>query len=471
MLRRFSSNFAVFSVFLDLLLVPLILRLVIYIRPLLSSLPFIATIQEVTNLSVIIYIVFPIIWVSSFAIYSVYDGKRNIRIVDEFASLTQATLVAAVSMAGILYFTYRDVSRALFLIFVLSTFLAMILWRSVVRIYFRAVREGLANPQRVLIAGAGVVGREMRKKLLDHKDLNLRFIGFLDDNIEKRKKEPNLILGTLTDVRAIVEKHQIDSLVIALPLRAYDYTNRIVADLLDLPVKVWIIPDYFSIALHQAVVEDFVGIPMLDLRAPALNEYQRMLKRGFDLIITVLVLVPGLPIMILIALLVLLIDGRPVLFFQKRVGENGKLFNFVKFRTMQRDAEQLKKDVEFWDEEGNLIYKRPDDPRVTPLGRFLRRFSLDELPQFFNVLDGNMSLVGPRPELPELVEKYQPWQRQRFAVPQGLTGWWQIHGRSDKPMNLHTEDDLYYVNHYSIWLDIEICVKTIWIVIRGKGAY
>ena len=198
-------------------------------------------------------------------------------------------------------------------------------------------------------------------------------------------------------MRAIIEKHQIDSLVIALPLRAYDHTNRIVADLLDLPVKVWIIPDYFSIALHQAVVEDFAGIPMLDLRAPALNEYQRMLKRGFDLIITVLVLVPGLPIMILIALLVLLIDGRPILFFQKRVGENGRLFNFVKFRTMQRDAEQLRKDVEFWDEERNLIYKRPDDPRVTPLGRFLRRFSLDELPQFFNVLDGNMSLVGPRP--------------------------------------------------------------------------
>ena len=471
MLRRFSSNFAVFSIFVDLFIIPIILRLVIYIRPSLNSLPFIAEIQNVPNLPIIIYIIFPILWVSIFVIYSVYDGRRNIRVADEFASLTQGTLVAAVSMAGILYFTYRDTSRALFIIFVLSTFSIMILWRSAVRLYFRMVREGLAKPQRILIAGAGLVGRELQAKLLEHTHLNLHFIGFLDDDLEKRKKEPDLILGSLADARTIVDHYQIDNLAIALPLRAHDRTNRLVTDLLDLPIKVWIVPDYFSIALHQAVFEDFAGIPMLDLRAPALNEYQRMLKRGLDLIMTILLLLPGLPVMTLTTFLILLLDGWPIFFIQKRVGENGRLFNFIKFRTMQRNAEQLKRDVESWDEQGNLIHKRPNDPRVTPLGRFLRRFSLDELPQFFNVLEGNMSIVGPRPELPELVEKYEPWQRQRFAVPQGITGWWQINGRSDKPMHLHTEDDLYYVNHYSIWLDIEICFKTIWIVIRGKGAY
>jgi lipopolysaccharide/colanic/teichoic acid biosynthesis glycosyltransferase len=175
--------------------------------------------------------------------------------------------------------------------------------------------------------------------------------------------------------------------------------------------------------------------------------------------------------MALSALMVFLEDGRPVLFRQKRVGENGRLFEMIKFRTMVRNAEQLQGLVEKRDLNGNLIHKAKDDPRVTRVGRLLRRFSLDELPQLFNILAGTMSLVGPRPEMPYLVEKYQPWQRKRFAVPPGMTGWWQVSGRSEKPMHLHTEDDLYYIQNYSIWLDFQIIVRTIWVVLIGKGSY
>jgi lipopolysaccharide/colanic/teichoic acid biosynthesis glycosyltransferase len=153
------------------------------------------------------------------------------------------------------------------------------------------------------------------------------------------------------------------------------------------------------------------------------------------------------------------------------VGENGRIFHMLKFRTMIPNAERLRPMVEQVDEDGHMIHKRSDDPRVTRIGHILRRTSLDELPQVFNILKGEMSLVGPRPELPYLVEKYEAWQHRRFTVPQGLTGWWQVNGRSEKPMHLHTEDDLYYIQHYSVFLDILILFKTIGAVLQGKGAF
>ena len=196
-----------------------------------------------------------------------------------------------------------------------------------------------------------------------------------------------------------------------------------------------------------------------------------MLKRVFDLFFGLFALTLALPLMVLSALLVFLEDGRPIIFRQKRVGKNGRLFEMLKIRTMVKDAEQLQSQVEKQDLDGNLIHKVQDDPRITRVGRVLRRFSLDELPQLINVLAGTMSLVGPRPEMPFLVDNYESWQRKRFAVPPGMTGWWQVTGRSDKPMHLHTEDDLYYIQNYSIGLDIQILFRTIWVVLLGKGSY
>ena len=196
-----------------------------------------------------------------------------------------------------------------------------------------------------------------------------------------------------------------------------------------------------------------------------------MFKRVFDLSFGIFALVLTLPLIVLSALLVYLDDGTPVIFRQTRVGRNGRFFEIYKLRTMIKNAEQMQSQVEKLNHDGKIIHKTIDDPRVTRMGRILRRFSLDELPQLFNVLAGTMSLVGPRPELPHLVETYEAWQYKRFAVPPGMTGWWQIHGRSDRPMHLHTEDDLYYIQNHSIWLDLQIILRTLWIVINGRGAY
>ena len=196
-----------------------------------------------------------------------------------------------------------------------------------------------------------------------------------------------------------------------------------------------------------------------------------MLKRGFDLFFGFFALILSLPLMGLLLLMVYLEDGSPVIFRQRRVGKNGHLFEMFKIRTMVKNAEQLQSRIENRDVDGNLIHKRKDDPRITRVGRLLRRFSLDELPQLFNGLAGTMSLVGPRPEIPYLAEKYEPWQHKRFDVLPGITGWWQVNSRSDKPMHLHIEDDLYYIENHSIWLDLQIIVRTIWVILTGKGAY
>jgi exopolysaccharide biosynthesis polyprenyl glycosylphosphotransferase len=263
----------------------------------------------------------------------------------------------------------------------------------------------------------------------------------------------------------------VDEIVVALPLSAYEKVVQLSLDLQRYPVTVRVVPDYFNLALFRAAVEEVGGMPLINLRAPALNDYQRLIKRCFDVLIGVATIILALPVMALIGLAIKLDSPGPIIFRQQRVGENGRLFWMFKFRTMIDGAEAHLSDVLRRDAAGEILFKNPDDPRITHLGRFLRRASLDELPQLFNVLKGEMSLVGPRPELPWLVERYEPWQRKRFAVPQGMTGWWQVNGRSTKPLHLHTEDDLYYIQNYSLLLDMQILWKTFWVVIRRKGAF
>jgi exopolysaccharide biosynthesis polyprenyl glycosylphosphotransferase len=177
------------------------------------------------------------------------------------------------------------------------------------------------------------------------------------------------------------------------------------------------------------------------------------------------------PVMALTAMAIKLGDHGPVFYVAPRMGENGRTFKMIKFRSMVFNTDNLQPAISQTDQQDQEMFKTRDDPRVTRVGRFIRRTSIDELPQLFNVLKGDMSLVGPRPELPWLVEKYQPWQRKRFAVPQGITGWWQVNGRSEQPMHLSTDQDLYYVQNYSLWLDLRILWRTVASVVRGKGAY
>lgn len=468
MLRRFSVNFAIFSMLLDGMSAAFCLWFSAAIRPFMNALAFLKNVESPV-VPFQLYFLFPLIWVVVFSSLSIYDGRKFLRAADELAALMLATVIASISTAGILYFSFRDVSRALYILFVMSTFLVCLLWRAVARVYFRTRSESSTISRRLVVVGVGPLGQSVGQQIQSAHTENLTLVGFVDDGFGDHNKVSSL--GMVEELTSLIREHRVTDVVIALPYSAFHNMSEIVLQLENLPVGVWIALGFFDLALYRTDIEDFAGIPMLDLRASAIDDYQRMIKRAFDLFFGLFALTLALPLLALSALMVFLEDGAPVFFRQKRVGENGRLFEMLKFRTMVRNAEQLQAQVEKRDADGNLIHKMKDDPRVTRVGRLLRRLSLDELPQLFNVLAGTMSLVGPRPEMPYLVEKYQPWQRKRFAISPGLTGWWQVSGRSDKPMHLHTEDDLYYIQNYSIWLDVQILVRTAWVVLFGKGAY
>jgi exopolysaccharide biosynthesis polyprenyl glycosylphosphotransferase len=268
-----------------------------------------------------------------------------------------------------------------------------------------------------------------------------------------------------------VRCYQIDEVIFALPPSRHDTVVELSLQLLKEPVMLHTVPTTLDLVFARTPVESIGGIPLISLRESALTSSQRFVKRMFDVIVSTILIILLAPVMLLIAVLIKLESPGPIIFRQERIGEYGRRFQMLKFRTMYQDADRRWQEVAKRDEQGRLIHKVKDDPRVTRVGRKLRRTSLDELPQLFNVLRGEMSLVGPRPEMPYIAAEYEPWQWQRFRVPPGITGWWQINGRSEKPMHLHTEDDLYYIQNYSFWLDLRILMRTLIVVWKGHGAY
>ncbi len=456
----------------DILLTPLSLLTATWLRALLPFGKILAEGNEVLPLPV--YVLAVVCWSGSLVMSGAYNFDRPRRLPSRFTQLVTAVGTATILFAGTLYLTYRQVSRLQFIYFFVLTLIYMTGFRAAVLLYVRLRRnQSILGPIRVLFIGAGTLGGEVLKTIKSYHASSYQVVGYLDDDpdLQGQRVQGVPILGTLDDLLRVVEIQDVSEVWSTLPPRAYDKLHALVAHLERFPIRIKVIPDYFSLALVQANVEMLGGFPLIGLRDPVIRGLPRMIKRAFDIIICLIMVIIAAPFMAAAAIAIRLDSPGSILFRQTRVGENGKPFAMLKFRTMVADAEtmMLKKMQETGEDE--FVHKRVDDPRITKVGRFLRRYSLDELPQLFNVLKGDMSLVGPRPELPWLVDRYRPWQRKRFAVPQGITGWWQINGRSEKPMHLNTDEDLYYIYNYSLWLDIKILLKTPIAVLQGKGAF
>ena len=467
MSERSRANYALIRLVADISLTLLALALSTILRPW-SPVGMELTLEH-TQLAPLVYVFVTVIWTLAFLLLSVY-APRNQRTIDEVQTVFVAVSVSSLILAGMLYLTYREMSRLQFLMFYVMDLILLVGSRLLVTAA-RAARNLPRYPtRRVLILGIGETGLDTMQMVQSYRWAGLEPIGFLADRVIKETEIQGFaILGPLDEVAAHIKAHEIEEVIVALPQQEYDRFFRLLAELQHLPVRVRIVPDYIKTTLLRTVVEEFAGVPMITMQRPSLTPFERMVKRAFDLVVGITSLVLLLPLMALIAIAIRLDSPGPIIFRQQRVGENGRLFLMYKFRSMIQGAEEL--EVKELSEAGEVIHKHQDDPRVTRVGKFLRRTSMDELPQIVNTIKGEMSLVGPRPELPWLVDLYEPWQWQRFAVPQGITGWWQVNGRSDKPMHLHTEEDLFYTQNYSLLLDIRILWRTLGAVIKGRGAY
>jgi len=473
MLKRVGTRLGLILLVADLGLTALALHLAKVLR---LTLPFGVPLEGLLAFGPWLYLLVPAIWAATFLALRVYDPARALRYLGDVQAVWSAITWATLVFAGVAYFFFREFSRFLFVYFYLLDLVLLLGWRAILQWLLRlGLGRSLRETRRALIVGAGAVGQQLGQAMHAYRWTGLELVGYVDDDRAKQGQTciDRPVLGTLGDVGAIVSQYAVDEVVLTLPPRAQEQVRQLVLALQELPVSVRIVPDVLDLVFIRASVEEFAGIPLIGLREPVIEGPDRVMKRLFDLTVGGLTLVLCTPLMLVTALAVRIDSPGPILLRQQRIGEGGRSFRMLKFRTMHVGAEA--EEQRLAQETGHgppTFVKQPDDPRITRVGRALRRFSIDELPQLFNVLKGDMSLVGPRPELPWLVKRYRPWHRKRFAVPQGMTGWWQVNGRSDHAdYALRVEDDLYYIRNWSIWLDMRILWMTVGAVLRGEGAY
>lgn len=418
-----------------------------------------------------LYLVAPLLWILALHLAQVYSLRHNLSIQIEIANLVLGHVGATLLFWGLLYIGFRDYSRLQSLYVVAFTFLLLLLRRLLSRGIFSFFASRVHESCRVLIVGTDETAQRLAQAITYSRSYRLRLIGFVgqSDTLNAVDLSQEGLLGSIQNLPALVQEHAITDIVISLQWFDQEATlliQKILTLVESYGVSVRVAPNYSDVAYFHTSSEAFAGIPLIGIREPIFTHSEWLIKRTVDILFSASALILCLPLFILIAVAIRLDSPGPVLLRQERIGYRGRPFMMYKFRSMFHSPDGKPQAGPTY----NLV-KLKDDPRITRVGKFLRRTSLDELPQFFNVLIGDMSLVGPRPEIPSMVERYEWWQRKRFEVPQGMTGWWQVNGRADKPMYFHTSDDLYYIRNYSIWLDFRILIRTGVAVIFGRGAY
>jgi Undecaprenyl-phosphate glucose phosphotransferase len=412
--------------------------------------------------------VIAILWPVVFYFHRLYQLRRDRSSIDEALAIVMAASLATLLLVGLLSFWRAwSFNRALLILFLGLDVVLVSLGRFAIWRYLEKVWAAGVGVRRALIVGAGDAGRAIADKLLDHPATGLKPVGFADDDVARKGEAYRglPILGTTADVRALLSEHGVDTIFLALPVDAYRTMLGILKDVGNEMVDIRFVPDLFQFVTFKAGVEDFDGLPVINLTQRPLEGWNSLVKRTMDIVLSAGGLAVLAILLPFVAFAIWLEDRGPVFYTQERMGLDGRLFRILKFRSMRVGAEDVT----------GAIWAKEGDPRRTRVGAFLRSTSLDEVPQLVNIFMGDMSLVGPRPERPEFVREFKekfPQYMLRHRVRAGLTGWAQVHGwRGNTSLSKRIEYDLYYIENWSLALDLQILWRTATRSFRDENAY
>lgn len=414
------------------------------------------------------------LWLALFKLLGLYDKKDITSTADEASSIFGATIVGTLLLFALL-FLYRGFwfSRALLLYALAISSVLMILSRYVLNSMQREMyRRGIAV-RRTLILGAGELGQGLALKMLSEKEIGYKAVAFLDDDQDKIGKtfQGVPVMGSIMNTKNKIKELNIDEVILATGKLHQQKVLDIIMECESEGVEFKLVPGILELIASRVSTDEIGGVPLLTVKEIRLQGFNALLKRLFDVFASLSALLVLSPLILLVAIAIKIESKGPVFFSQKRVGKDGRTFDLYKFRSMVSGAENMFEEI-VAQKGGNIIrFKAKDDPRITRIGKIIRKLSIDELPQLMNVLIGDMSLVGPRPPVPIEVERYSAWHKKRLRVRPGLTGLWQVSGRSELPFEDMIRLDIYYIENWSLWMDFRIILRTIPTVIFGTGAY
>src|SRR5215212_5702190 len=423
-----------------------------------------------------IYPLVLIIWSVLLFTYDSYHSHRTIPLTREGLTTIRVVMVGTAILATLAFLLpLRQLSRTWFMLFAAMCALLLVAEKILVRIIARWVRSKGLNYRTLLIVGTGRRATDIAKLVANHKYWGYKILGFVSDGHRLSNGWARYrIYGTVPDLKRILENgavdEPIDEIVFAVTRKKLDEMKQIFLMCEELGIRTRVAMNFFPNRVARLEIEELEGVPFLTFTTTPSNETHLAFKRAVDIAISAVVLTLAAPVILLASSLIKLTSPGSILFKQRRIGLNGRMFTLYKFRTMIADAHSRRDEVAHLNEMNGPVFKAKDDPRVTPVGRWLRRFSFDEIPQLWNVLKGDMSLVGPRPPIPEEVASYHRWHRRRLSMKPGLTCLWQISGRNNIDFDRWMQLDLQYIDNWSPSLDLKILLRTIPAVLSGRGA-